>query len=101
MGRRARQAAPEDTVLHRAFSGRAGRSIATDYVRSAIGPDAPSPAPYPVQRALTAAMRSAALKAGDISRMQALSGQAAGLARAERAAEQVRRIWADAQALLA
>jgi hypothetical protein len=30
-----------------------------------------------------------------------LSGQAAGLARAEPAAEQVRRIWADAQALLA
>jgi nitronate monooxygenase len=46
-------------------------------------------------------MRSAALKAGDITRMQALAGQAAGLARAEPAAERVRRIWADAQALLA
>jgi nitronate monooxygenase len=95
------RAAPEDTVLHRTFSGRASRSIATDYVRSAIGPDAPPPAPYPVQRALTAAMRSAALKAGDITRMQALAGQAAGLARVEPVAERVRQIWADAQALLA
>jgi hypothetical protein len=35
-------------VVSRAFSGRAGRSIATDYVRAAIAPDAPAPAPYPV-----------------------------------------------------
>jgi len=40
--------APEETVVSRAFSGRAGRSIATDYVRAAIAPDAPAPAPYPV-----------------------------------------------------
>jgi nitronate monooxygenase len=43
--------APERTILSRAFSGRPERSIATDYVRAAIEPPAPSPAPYPVQRA--------------------------------------------------
>jgi nitronate monooxygenase len=93
--------APEDTILSRAFSGRAGRSIATDFVRAATGPDAPLPAPYPVQRGLTAAMRAAAQEAGDVNRMQAWAGQAAGLARAEPAGELVRTIWADAQALLA
>jgi nitronate monooxygenase len=93
--------APEETVVSRVFSGRAGRSIATDYVRAATAPDAPHPAPYPVQRGLSAAMRSAAQKAGDVQRMQAWSGQAAALARAEPAAELVSRFWAGAQALLA
>src|SRR5580704_3510477 len=77
------RAAPEDTVVSRAFSGRAGRSLSTDYVRAAISDYAPQPAPYPVQRGLTAAMRVTAAKAGDVSRMQAWAGQSAGLARAE------------------
>jgi len=92
--------APEDTMLSRGFSGRAGRTIANDYVRAAAAPDAPRPAPYPVQRALTAAMRAAALKEGDVQRMQAWAGQSAALARAEPAAEVLARIWRDAQALL-
>src|SRR4029077_2350784 len=45
---------PEDTMVRRVFSGRAGRSLATDYVLAATSPDAPQPAPYPVQRGLTA-----------------------------------------------
>ncbi len=49
---------PEGTTLSRGFSGRAGRTIATDYVRAASAPEAPPPAPYPVQRALTAPMRA-------------------------------------------
>jgi nitronate monooxygenase len=93
--------APEQAIISRVFSGRAGRSIATDYVLAATAPDAPAPAPYPVQRGLTAAMRSAGQKAGDIHRMQAWSGQSAGLARPEPAAELVRRLWSGAQALLA
>ena len=48
---------PEETIVTRAFSGRAARSIATAYARAATGPGAPPPAPYPVQRALTKAMR--------------------------------------------
>jgi nitronate monooxygenase len=93
-------AAPEDTVVSRVFSGRAGRSLATDYVRAAAAPDAPAPAPYPVQRGLTAAMRGQAQKIGDVQRMQAWSGQAGRLARAEPASEVMQHIWQGARALL-
>ena len=93
--------APEDTVVSRVFSGRAGRSIATDYVRAATAEGAPAPAPYPVQRGLTGPMRAAAQQDGDLQRMQAWAGQSAALAKAEPAAEVVRRAWAEAQALLA
>jgi nitronate monooxygenase len=72
--------APERTRLTRGFSGRWGRAIATDYVRAAADPQAPQPAPYPVQRGLTAAMRKAAEAAGDVQRMQAWSGQGVALA---------------------
>jgi nitronate monooxygenase len=91
---------PEGTMVSRVFSGRAGRSIATDYVLAATAADAPAPAPYPVQRALTAAMRSEARKEGDVRRMQVWAGQAASLAKAEPAGELVRRFWAEARALL-
>ncbi|HYL97318.1 MAG TPA: nitronate monooxygenase [Blastocatellia bacterium] len=92
--------APEDTTLTRTFSGRAGRSIATDYVIAATSKESPPPAPYPVQRGLTAAMRKAAQQAGDVDRMQAWAGQSAWMARAEPAAEVFRRLWEDATALL-
>ncbi len=91
---------PEDTLVIRVFSGRAGRSIATNYVRAALAADAPEPAPYPVQRGLTAAMRAAAQKEGDVHRMQAWAGQSAALARAEPAADLVRALWAGAEGLL-
>jgi nitronate monooxygenase len=91
---------PEATVVSRAFSGRAGRSIATDYALAALSPEAPRPAPYPVQRGLTAAMRDAAGRAGDVSRMQAWAGQSAALGRVEPAAEAVTRIWREATAIL-
>lgn len=95
------KAAPEDTVVSRVFTGRAGRSLATDYVMAAISPDAPRPAPYPVQRGLTAPMRNAGHTKGDVHRMQAWGGQSAGLARSKPAAELVRLLWAEAQTLLA
>jgi nitronate monooxygenase len=91
---------PEDTAVSRVFSGRAGRSVANDYVRAATAPNAPEPAPYPVQRGLTTAMRVEAARAGDIQRMQAWSGQAGALARAEPAEEVVARLWNGAQAIL-
>jgi nitronate monooxygenase len=93
--------APEDTMMTRAFSGRAGRSIGTDYVRAAADPEAPVPAQYPVQRGLTQAMRSAASREGDIQRMQAWAGQSASLARAEPAGDLTRELWKDAVDLLA
>jgi nitronate monooxygenase len=92
---------PEQAIVSRAFSGRAGRRIATDYVRAATAPGAPAPAPYPVQRGLTAAMRSDGQKVGDVHRMQAWAGQSAALARTEPAGDLVRRFWAEARALLA
>jgi nitronate monooxygenase len=91
---------PESTMPTRAFSGRLGRSIATDYARAAAHPDSPPPTPYPVQRALSAAMREAGGRAGDVHRMQAWAGQAAAMARAEPAGEVVRRLWEEAEALL-
>jgi len=91
---------PEQTILTRAFSGRAGRGIATDYARAAAAPDAPAPAPYPVQRALTQAMRDAAVKTHDIQRMQAWAGQSAHLARAKPAGDLVAELWNEARALL-
>jgi nitronate monooxygenase len=91
---------PEQTLLTRAFSGRPGRAVATAYARAATAPDAPNPAPYPVQRGLTQAMRDAGTKANDIDRMQAWSGQSARLAQAKPADEVVRELWSGAQALL-
>ena len=91
-------AKPEDTVLTRAFSGRAGRSLRTNYVRAANAAGAPQPAPYPVQRSLTAAMREAAVKANDVQRMQAWAGQASYLAQAIPAGELFSKLWAEARA---
>lgn len=92
---------PEETRVSRVFSGRPGRSVATRYVRAATDPSAPPPAPYPVQRGLTAAMRADAGRTGDVDRMQAWAGQSAALASTEPAASVATRIWAQAQKLLA
>jgi nitronate monooxygenase len=91
---------PDGPMPPRAFSGRAGRAVATHYVRAAAAPDAPAPAPYPVQRALTAGMRADAVRRGDVNGMQVWAGQGAALARAEPAADVVQRIWGEASELM-
>ncbi len=91
---------PENTWTTRAFSGRLARAIASDYVRAANAPDAPRPAPYPVQRSLTAKMRTEAARANDIGRMQAWAGQSAWMATNKPAGDFVKRIWNEAKALL-
>jgi len=91
---------PESAVLTRAFTGRLGRAIATDFVKAAASPDVPPAAPYPVQRGLTAAMKTAGAAAGDYHRMQVWAGQAAGLAKAIPAGTLAQQIWTVAQGLI-
>ena len=88
---------PEATTPTRWFSGRLGRAVATDYTRATA---AIPPAPYPVQRGLTAAMREAAGKAADPHHMQLWAGQSAALAQPTAAADLVRQLWCEAQTLL-
>ena len=91
---------PEDTMTTRALTGRLGRSVATDFVKAAASPDAPRPAPYPIQRGLTAAMKAAGAAANDPHRMQLWAGQSAAMARPIAAGALVREMWDEARRLL-
>jgi nitronate monooxygenase len=91
---------PERTTLTRAFTGRLGRAIATEFVMAAESPDAPRPAPYPVQRGLTASMKEAGAAAADYHRMQVWAGQSAAMAKPIPAADLLRQIWNQAEQVL-
>src|SRR5687767_10829457 len=91
---------PEGTTLTRALTGRLARAVATDFVKAAALPDSPKPAPYPIQRALTAAMKEAGAAAGDHHRMQLWAGQSAAMAKPIAAADFLTTAWHDARALL-
>jgi nitronate monooxygenase len=91
----------DETMITSAFTGRPGRGIANAYARASSSPDAPHPAPYPLQRGLARAMREAAAREGKADRMQMWAGQAAKLARTEPAKELTQEIWEESKALLA
>lgn len=88
---------PEDTIVTKAFSGRAGRSIATKYALAMEHADAPEPAPYPIQRGLTQAMRTAAAKENRLDSMQAWAGQSSAMAQLYSATQITRDIWSSAR----
>ena len=91
---------PEGTLITRAFSGRPGRSLATEYARAAAAPGAPAPAAYPVQSGLTLAMRTRAFEANRLDGISAWTGQSAARAQARPAAEVARELWSGARVLL-
>lgn len=93
-------ALPEKTLVTRAFSGRAGRSYATAFARAANAAGAPRPTAYPVQRSLTAPMRSEAAKSNSLDGMQAWSGQSGWLAQARPAGDIAQDLWREARVLL-
>ena len=88
---------PEDTVITRAFTGKPGRAIRNQFTDAAGNSLNPAPAPFPTQRALTAKMRSKAVKENNIATMQAWAGQAASLAKKFDAGELVQTIWAEVE----
>jgi len=80
-------------MLTRAFTGRLGRAVATDFVK-------PAATPYPVQRGPTAAMKEAGAAAGDYHRMQVWAGQSAAMAKPIPARDLVLQMWEEAKAFL-
>ncbi|MBY0335436.1 MAG: nitronate monooxygenase family protein [Acetobacteraceae bacterium] len=89
---------PEETVLTRGFSGRLARGLRNE-VTQLFAREAP--APYPLQRVFTGPLREAAARSGNAEHMQLWAGQGVALSRAEPAGDLVRRVWAEAEALLA
>lgn len=90
-------AAPGETALTRAFSGRSARGIVNRFLREH---SADAPRAYPEVHHLTAPLRAAARERGDAEVLNLWAGQAHELARAEPAGELVARLAAEARAAL-
>jgi nitronate monooxygenase len=96
-------AAPESSVLTRAYSGRPGRALPTPFVQAWSASDTP-PARYPVQRRLVAQWRrgrtSGAGCEPGVDAVNQWAGQSARLARPEPAGQITEQLWEDARTLL-
>ena len=87
-------AAKDTTVITRAFSGRPARGLPNRFIETlARHPD--SILPYPLQNALTRAMRAAAAQQGRPEFLSLWAGHGVARARALTAAELVRRLLAE------
>jgi nitronate monooxygenase len=95
-----RDALAEDapTALTRAFSGRTARGIVNSFMRDH---EEAAPVAYPQVHYLTAPLRAAARERGDRDGFNLWAGQTHRLARAEPAAEIVRRLSREARESLA
>jgi nitronate monooxygenase len=96
-------AAPESSVLTRAYSGRPGRALPTPFIEAWSASDT-SPARYPVQRRLVAEWRRGRTRTGGsgpgVDAVNQWAGQSARLARPERAGQITEQLWEDARELL-
>lgn len=90
----------DDTMITKAFTGRPGRGIANDFALASVAPNSPAPAPYPLQRGLTRAMREAAAKTGNADCMQMWAGQASKMASTKPAGDVTRNLWEQTRNLL-
>jgi nitronate monooxygenase len=90
-------AAPGDTALTRAYTGRTARGIVNRWLREH---DDGAPMAYPDIHYVTAKARAAARAAGDADGFNLWAGQAHTLASAEPAGALVARLAAEARAAL-
>ncbi len=86
---RAAHAAPGETRLTRAFTGRRARGIVNAFMRAH---DAAAPSAYPEIHHATSALRAAARERGDTDAFNLWAGEAHALAQARPAGEIVRRL---------
>ena len=84
----------DTTVITRAFSGRPARGIPNAFVERLRGHEA-AVLPYPLQNALTRAMRAAAAQRGDASFLSLWAGTGVARARALPAGELVRELGSE------
>jgi nitronate monooxygenase len=87
-------ATKDNTVITRAFSGRPARGLPNTFIQKLIGHEN-TILPYPLQNALTRAMRAAAAEQGNPDFLSLWAGQGVARARAMPAAELVSRLLAE------
>ncbi|PIW28846.1 MAG: nitronate monooxygenase [Rhodospirillales bacterium CG15_BIG_FIL_POST_REV_8_21_14_020_66_15] len=94
-------AAPDQTRVTRAFSGRPARGVQNRFMEAMEpGGDASDVLPFPWQNALTRPMRTAAARAGDAGLLSLWAGQGVGLARRRTAAELMARLAEETEAAI-